>query len=154
MIKLKSSDGQIFEVEENCLNRAKLFHELKDILNEDQEIMVKEVEGKILNKVIEYLKHYVNEEPKEILKPLPSPDLKSIVSEWDYNYISALSMEDVVNLVNAANYLDIKDLVNLASAKLASIMISCPIEEAREKFGIKGEMAEEELVEYDKYPLD
>ena len=32
--------------------------------------MVKEVEGKILNKVIEYLKHYVNEEPKEIPKPL------------------------------------------------------------------------------------
>ena len=63
-------------------------------------------------------------------------------------------MEDTVDLVNAANYLDIKDLVNLASAKLASEMISCSVEEAREKFGIKSNMTEEELVEYDKYPLE
>ena len=55
---------------------------------------------------------------------MPGHDLKSIVSEWDYNYISALSMEDVIDLVNAANYLDIKDLVNLASAKMASEMLN------------------------------
>ena len=154
MIKLKSSDGKIFEVEENCLNRAKMFHELKDIFNEDQEIMIKGVDGKTLSKVIEYLKYHVNEEPKEIPKPLPGPDLKPILSEWDYNYISPPPLEDVVNLVNAANYLDISDLINLASARLASEMINCPVEEARKKFGIKTDMTEEEKAEYDKYPID
>ena len=33
-------------------------------------------------------------------------------------------MEDVLDLVNAANYLDIKDLVNLANSRLASEMLN------------------------------
>ena len=154
MIKLKSSDGEIFEVEENYLNKSKVLCELKEFLKPDEDLLVKEVEGKTLSKVIEYLKHYVNEEPKEIPKPLPSADLKPLLSEWDYNYISPPPLEDVVNLVNAANYLDISDLINLASARLASEMINCSVEEARKKFGIKGDMTEEEIKEMDKYPLD
>ena len=57
-------------------------------------------------------------------------------------------------MVNAANYLGINELVNLTSARLASEMINCPIEEARAKFGIVPDMTEEEMAEYDKYPLD
>ena len=154
MIKLKSSDGEIFEVEENYLNKSKVLCELKEFLKPDEELYVKEVEGKTLSKVIEYLKHYVNEEPKEIPKPLPSADLKQLLSEWDYNYISPFSLYETVDLVNAANYLDINGLVNLASARVASEMINCSVEEARKKFGIKEDMTEEELNEMDKYPLD
>ena len=128
--------------------------ELKEFLKPDEDLLVKEVEGKTLSKVIEYLKHYVNEEPKEIPKPLPSADLKPLLSEWDYNYISSFSLEDTVDLVNVANYLDINDLVNLASARIGSEMINCSLEEARIKFGIKGDMTEEEMKEMDKYPLD
>ncbi len=154
MVKLKSKDGEKFEVGENCLDRSKLFIEFKDIWNLEQEIMIKGVDGKTLSKVIEYLKYHVNEEPKEIPKPLPGPDLKPILSEWDYNYISPPPLADVVNLVHAGNYLDISDLINLASARLASEMINCPVEEARKKFGIKTDMTEEEKAEYDKYPID
>ena len=154
MVKLKSKDGEKFEVGDNCLNRSKVFIEFKDILNLEQEITIKGVDGQTLCKVIEYLEHHVNEEPKEIPKPLPGPDLKPILSEWDYNYITPLPLDNVVNIVNAANYLDIRDLINLASARLASEMINCPVEEAREKFGIKNDMTEEEKAEYDKYPLD
>ena len=42
----------------------------------------------------------------------------------------------------------------MASVRLAYEMINCPIEEAREKFGIKPDMTEEEMKEMDKYPLD
>ena len=154
IIKLKSSDGKIFEIEENCLKRANFFKELKNILNPDEEINIKDVDSITLIKIIEYLKHYQNEEPPEIPKPLPSPDLKPILNEWDYNYISQISLEEAIDLVNAANYLGIEKLVNLASARLASEIINCPIEEARAKFGIVPNMTEEELAEYDNYPLD
>ena len=63
-------------------------------------------------------------------------------------------MEDCIVLVNAANYFDIPELVNLACARLASEMINCSIDEAREKFGIKSDFTEEELQEMDKYPLN
>ena len=153
IIKLKCSDGKIFEIESNCLKRSNLFKELNNILNPDEEINIKDVDSITLIKIIEYLKHYQNEEPPEIPKPLPSPDLKQILNEWDYNYIIPISLENTIDLVNAASYLGIAELVNLASARLASELINCPVDEARQKFGIQADMAEEELDEFDKYPL-
>ena len=153
--KIKSKDGQIFEVEENCLGKSTV---LKGLINDfpdpEAELPTNEVDGKTLSIVIEYLKHYQNSEPKEIPKPLPGPDLKPILDKWDFDYISPLSLETCIDLVNAANYLGINELVNLTSARLASEMINCPIEEARAKFGIVPDMTEEEMAEYDKYPLD
>ena len=153
--KLKSKDGQIFEVDEKCLAKSTV---LKGLINDfpdaEAELPTNEVDGKTLSIVIDYLKHYENAEPKEIPKPLPSPDLKPILDKWDYDYISPLSLETCIDLVNAANYLGINELVNLTSARLASEMINCPIEEARAKFGIVPDMTEEEMAEYDKYPLD
>ena len=153
--KLKSSDGKIFEVDEKILNTSKFFKELIiDYPQPDQEITINQVDGKNIEKIIEYLKHYENEKPKEIPKPLPNNDLKSILSEWDYNFINPLSIADLIDLINAANFLNIDDLVALTAAKLAAEMLTGTIEEVREKFGIKCDMTEEEIAEVDKYPLD
>ena len=153
--KLKSSDGKIFEVDEKILNTSKFFKELIiDYPQPDQEITINQVDGKNLEKIIEYLKHYENEKPKEIPKPLPNNDIKSVLSEWDYNFINPLSIADLIDLINAANFLDIGDLVALTAAKLAAEMLTGTIEEVREKFGIKCDMTEEEIAEVDKYPLD
>ena len=153
--KLKSSDGKIFEVDEKILNTSKFFKELIiDYPQPDQEITINQVDGKNIEKIIEYLKHYENEKPKEIPKPLPNNDIKSVLSEWDYNFINPLSIADLIDLINAANFLNIDDLVALTAAKLAAEMLTGTIEEVREKFGIKCDMTEEEIAEVDKYPLD
>ena len=153
--KLKSSDGKVFEVNEKILNTSKFFKELIiDYPQPDQEITINQVDGKNLEKIIEFLKHYENEKPKEIPKPLPNNDLKSILSEWDYNYINPLSIADLIDLINASNFLNIDDLVALTAAKLAAEMLTGTIEEVREKFGIKCDMTEEEIAEVDKYPID
>jgi hypothetical protein len=153
--KLKSSDGKIFEVNEKILSTANFFKDLiKDYPQPDQEITTNQVDGKNLEKIIEFLKHYENEKPKEIPKPLPNNDLKSVLSEWDYNFINPLSISDAIDLINAANYLGIEELVALTAAKLAAEMLTGTIEEVREKFGIKCDMTEEEIAEVDKYPLD
>ena len=62
-----------------------------------------------------------------------------------------MSLETFIDLVNAANYLGINELVNLTSSWLVSEMINCPIED---KFEIIPDITEEEIAEYDKYPLD
>ena len=135
------------------LDRVKLYIELKDILNLNEEIKVN-VDNKPLEKIFEYLKHYANEEPKVIPKPLPNNDLKQVLNEWDYDYITSLSLEETIDLINAANYMNIKELVELSSARMAWEMTNCSIEEARMKFGIIADMTEEELQEVDKYPLE
>ena len=154
--KLKSEDGQVFEVEESCLLKSKY---LKDLINDyyqdpDQEINISQIDGKNLSKIIEYLRHYENEKPKEIPKPLTSSDLKPILSSWDYNFINSMSLEECIDLANAATFLYINGLINLSTAKLASEMMNGPIEQVREKFGIKSDMTEDEMKKFEKYKLD
>ena len=154
-IKIKSSDGKVFEVNDKILSLSKFLKDMIDNNREiNQEITINQVNAKNLEKIIEYLKHHEIEKPKAIPKPLPNNDLKSFLSEWDYNFINTLSIEEAIDLINAANFLDIGDLMSLIAAKLAVEMMTGPPEEVRERFGIKPEITEEELEEYNRCPLD
>ena len=153
--KIKSNDGQIFDVDEQILENSSVLKNLaNDFPESEYELPLNEVNGKTLSKIIDYLKEYKDKKPKEIPKPLPNDDLESIISKWDAQFIMPLSLEECVDLVNAANFLDIPDLVNLSTARLAYELINCPIEEAKQKFGIEDDMTIEEMGEFDKYPID
>ena len=153
--KLKSNDGQVFEVDENILEKSSVLKNLaNDFQEPEYELPTNEVHGKTLSKIIDYLKEYKDKKPKEIPKPLPNDDLESIISKWDAQFIMPLSLEECVDIVNAANFLDIPDLVNLSSARLAFELINCHIEEAKKKFGVVDDMTVEEMEGTDKYPID
>ena len=161
--KLKSSDGTVKEVDIELLKKSKLLNGLvEDYQGDDDEIPLNEVDSKNLELIIKYLEHYKEMEPKEIPKPFPERTdeefFKGITNNDDneatYNYLTKLNIEAAINLVNAANYLQIDGLINLLAAKLAHEMCNCEVEEARKKFGIECDMTEEEVAEYDKYPLD
>ena len=159
-VKLKSSDGKIFEVPIDILQKSKLFTDInQNDEDEENEIELKEIDGKNLERIIEYLKHYKDIEPKEIPKPYPERTddafLRSILNDdWTFDYIQNMTLEESIHLINAADYLQIDGLINILAAKLAHEMCNCDGEEARRKFGIECDMTEEEVAEYDKYPLD
>ena len=150
---LKSVDGKSFEIEEKYLYISSF---LKDLINdfpEQDEIPINQIKSKCLEKIVEYLEHYPKEAPKPIPHPLPSTDLKSILNEWDYQFINNMSFEDCCELMNGANFLGINELMNLIGAKIASLMMTGTVEEVREKFGIPCDLTEEELKEYEGFPL-
>ena len=158
--KLKSSDNVVKEVDIKLLDKSKLLKGLvEDYQGDDDEIPLNEVDSKNLELIIKYLEHYKDTEPKEIPKPFPERTddafLKSILNDdWTFDYLQGMTLEESINLVNAANYLQIDGLINIRAAKLAHEMCNCEVEEARKKFGIECDMTEEEVAEYDKYPLD
>lgn len=154
--KVESADKKIFELTPQQMKRSDFLEALsKDFPEEEDILPVPEVTAKYMELVVKFLEHYSGgENPKVIPKPLPHGDLSKILDEWDYNYISNISLEESIELVNAANYLGIADLVHLCSARIASEMLIGTIEEVREKFGIKCDMTEEEKKELDKYPID
>ena len=136
--KLKSEDNQVFEVEVESLKLSKFLSDLiVDYPDEEDEITINKVDGKNLKLVVDYLNHYKTEKIKEIPKPLPSGDLKSYLSEWDYNFIKNLSLEEVIDLLNVAHSLDIDELVNLTSATISAEMLVGTVDEVFEKFKIK-----------------
>ena len=159
-VQLKSSDNKIFEVPVDILKKAKLISESLDEASEGKEIIfLREVDSFCLEKIIEYLKHYKYFDPKEIPKPFPERTddafLRGILNDdWTFDFIKQFTLEELVNLVNSANYLQIGGLVDIIAARMGQEMCNCELEEARKKFGIECDMTEEEIDEIDKYPLD
>ena len=160
IVKLKSKDNQIYEVPIDILEKAKLISGIvDDASDEDDTIFLREIDDINLIRIIDYLVHYQKEEPKEIPKPFPDRTddafLRSILNDdWTFDFLQNMTLEEAINLVNAADYLQIDGLINILAAKLAHEMCNCEVEEARRKFGIECDMTEEELAEYDNYPLD
>ena len=160
IVKLKSKDNQIYEVPIDILEKAKLISGIvEDASDEDDTIFLREIDEINLIRIIDYLVHYQKEEPKEIPKPFPERTddafLRSILNDdWTFDFLQNMTLDEGINLINAANYLEINGLINILAAKLAHEMCNCEVEEARKKFGIEGDMTEEEIAEYDKYPLD
>ena len=153
-----SSDGKIYEVPDTILQKSNLLKELTTD-NEGEVITLKEVNEECLKRIIEYLYHYKDFEPKEIPKPFPencdANFLRSILNdEWTFNFLNNLSVEDTINMVNASNYLQIDGLTNLLIAKLSYELSNCSVEEAKQKFQIEEDLTPEEIEEFDKYPLD
>ena len=154
-VKLISNDNATREVNVNLLKKSKI---LKDNQG-GEEVKLNEVDIKNLDLIIQYLEHYKDMEPKEIPKPFPERTdeefLKGILNdEWTYNYLTNLTLEELIHLINAANYLQIDGLINIIAAKIAHETRNGDIEEVMQKFGIQCDMTEEEIAEIDKYPLD
>ena len=158
-VKLKTSDNIIKEVDSNILMKSKLLYGLLEDSEEEELFSLPDVNSKYLELVIKYLEHYKDMEPKEIPKPFPERTdeefMKGILNDqWTYDYLTNQTLEELINLVNAADYLQIGGLINIIAAKLAHEMCNCEVEEARKKFGIECDMTEEEIAEIDRYPLD
>ena len=158
-VKLKTSDNIIKEVDSNILMKSKLLYGLLEDSEEEELFSLPDVNSKYLELVIKYLEHYKDFEPKEVPKPFPERTdeefMKGILNDqWTYDYLTNLTLEELINLVNAADYLQIEGLINIIAAKLAHEMCNCEVEEARKKFGIECDMTEEEIAEIDRYPLD
>ena len=154
-VKLISNDNATREVNVNLIKKSKI---LKDNQG-GEEVKLNEVDAKNLDLIIQYLEHYKDMEPKEIPKPFPDTTdeefMKGILNdEWTYNYLTNLTLEELVHLINAANYLQIDGLINIIAAKIAHETRNGDIEEVMQKFGIQCDMTEEEIAEIDKYPLD
>ncbi len=152
-IILKSSEDKQFKISEKAAKRAKVFNDLLEDYGKNENIPL-EINSETLESVIKYLEHYENQEPKNIEKPLKSGDLTKVLDTWDYEFISKFSLEKSVDLVNAANYINLDSLLQLSLCRIASEMVDQPIEEVQKKFGIESDMTEEEKKEIDQYPLD
>ena len=155
-ITLVSSDGEKVEISSKAVQRSTLVKGIIEDYPDDAEVPLNNVKRSILKKIKDYLEHYENEEPKEIEKPLPSQNFQECVGEWDYKYIE-VDLEMVFELILGANYMDIKPLLELASAKVASIIKGKTTEEIRKTFNIQNDFTPEEeqqIIEENKWCME
>jgi S-phase kinase-associated protein 1 len=91
-----------------------------EALGSTEEIPMEQVAKPVLEKIIEFCVHHEFTVPEPIAKPLPSSNIYDAVSQWDGDYINAFYEATLIELIKAANYLDIKCLIDLGLARIAS----------------------------------
>ena len=155
-ITLISSDGEKMQVTAKAAQRSQLVKGIIEDYPDDAEVPLNNVKSNILKKIKEYLEHYENEEPKQIERPLPSQKFDECVEPWDFKYID-VDLELIFELILGANYMDIKPLLELASAKVASIIKGKTTEEIRKTFNIQNDFTPEEeqqILEENKWCME
>ena len=152
-ITLKSSDGQQFQIDIKSAKRSTYIADLIEEHKGETEFLIPEVEAKILKKIVEYLIHYKDTEPKDIKRPLNDSKIEKILDKWDYTYITSFALADCVDLLNAATFMDIQPLLRLMCARIAALMIELPLDEVKTTFGIECDMTEEEKERFRKYVI-
>lgn len=110
----------------------------------EQPIPLFEIESHSLKFIIEYLEHYNGASPKEIEKPLPHLDFKEVVDEFQFFFINKLSLEQLIDLTSAANFMEITSLLDLCCAKIASMCLDKTEDELYQTFGIQDKFTPEE----------
>ena len=129
-VPIKLTDVKISKVIYNYIN---------DYPN--SELYLKDIKYSIIIKIKEYLEHYADNTPKKIGMPLPNKDFKDCIDEWDYDFINC-DTETILELMVAANFLDINSLLDLTSAKIASLIKGKNSEEIRRILNMENDFDE------------
>lgn len=146
MIKVTSSDNQVFEAEEKVLFQSALIKNIVSDLDDGfgQEIPLSNVTGDILKKIITYAEHHKDDEPVEEKEDKETNS--KINDEWDIEYMK-LDKDTIIEIILAANYLDMENLLNLCCKTMANMIKGKSAEEIREILGIPDEPEELETIE-------
>ncbi|EPS66410.1 hypothetical protein M569_08366, partial [Genlisea aurea] len=145
-ITLRSSDGEIFEVEEAVAVESQTIKHMIEDDCADSVIPLPNVHGKILSKVIEYCRRHVEvgasaakSDDKVSSALSPDEDLKSFDAEF-----VKVDQGTLFDLILAANYLNIKSLLDLTCQTVADMIKGKTPEEIRKTFNIKNDFSPEE----------
>ena len=147
-IKLRSSDGEIIEVD---IVVAKMSGTIKAMMENlgidesediEEELPLLKVDSAILKKVLEWATQHKDdpqptpEEEEELLNLEQEQRITIRMSEWDRRFLQ-VDQPTLFDLIQAANYLDIKVLLDVATITLADMIKGKTPDEIQDTFSIK-----------------
>ena len=138
-LTLKSKDGIELKITKKNAQLSTLLNEANQTTFE-----IKDVDGKTLQLIVNFLNHYEGTAPKEIDKPIKSSNLKEILDEWSFDFLEHLSVDEVSNLTVGSNYMEIQSLLDIVCARIAVMCKDKSDEEIITMFNIKEVFSENE----------
>lgn len=143
-LKLESSDGETFTIDSDVIRQSQTIDNMMQDLPEqgdDEAIPLPNVNGNILQKVIEWCKHHKNDPPAQ--EDDETEKRTDDIPSWDQEFLK-VDQGTLFELIMAANYLDIKRLLDLCCKNIANMIKGKTAEEIRKTFNIKNDFTEEE----------
>lgn len=146
IIKLQSSDGDIFETD---IQIAKRSGTIKTMLedcglddDEDAVVPLRNVSSDILRRVLQW-SEYHKDDPVPVEDDGSNEKRTDDISAWDADFLKT-DQGTLLELILAANYLDIKGLLDVSCKTVANMIKGKLPEEIRTIFNIKNDFTPEE----------
>eukprot|EP01018_Ginkgo_biloba_P019088 Gb_36146 [translate_table: standard] len=149
IVKLKSSDMETFEVEEEVALESQTIKNMIEDTGTEAPIPLPNVSSRILAKVVEYCKYHVNARSSSNSNSSSSDNKSSPsladddIKTWDAEFVK-VDQATLFDLILAANYLNIKNLLDLTCQTVADMIKGKTPEEIRKTFNIKNDFTPEE----------
>ena len=143
-IKLQSKEGKEFTLTKKQAEISVLLKSTIQDFQGDIIVPLSEMDEKTTQKVVDYLVQFDGHMPPEIEKPLKSANMKEVTDSWSAEFIDALSLEELVDLTVAANFMELQPLLDLTCAKIASMCKDKSEDEIFKTFGVTETFSEEE----------
>jgi S-phase kinase-associated protein 1 len=147
-VTLRSSDGEEFVVQAETFAAASVL--VRSMLEDDvaaEVIPLPKVTGRILARVVDYCnRHYADADAASYVSEAFSsgdPDLE----RFDADFIGGIDLDTHVDLILAANYLEVERLLDMACKAVADQMRGKTVEEMRAHFNIANDYTPEEEAE-------
>lgn len=139
-IKLRSSDNELFEVDEIVASQSVLIQTMLEDTGKDSPIPVSNVSSKTLAMIIEYCNFHVC--------AMENGDGKTEddVKAFDADFVK-VDQQTLFDLILAANFMNIKDLLDLTCQTVADLIKNKTPEEIRKIFNIVNDFTPEEEAE-------
>ena len=145
IIKIICKGGNKVSIKLNAVKNSKFICNYNNDFP-NSELYLKDIKYSTIIRLKDYLEHYSNSTPKKIEMPLPNKDFKDCIDEWDYDFINC-DTETILELMVAANFLDINSLLDLTSAKIASLIKGKNSEEIRRILNMENDIDECDEIE-------
>ena len=139
-----TSDGHTVEVEREIASKSEWVKNIVDGSEVDDNIPLYLINKATLLKVIDYCTYINTNVPPQIDGPLRSNELSDIVDPWYAEFVN-IEKEVLFELYTAAKFMDINSLLELASAKVASLLMGMTIPQIKEFFNIENDFIQEEI---------
>lgn len=138
-------EDESFVVDVDIAKQSVILKNMIEDIGSEGSLNINNIKKDTMRRVIKFCEHYRESKLPTIQKPLQTPNLSEAINdEWYVNFIDLDKVDDIIDIVIAANFLDIDPLTELSCAKIASFIKGKSVEEIRKKFGIENDFTAEE----------
>lgn len=137
-ITLVSSEGTKFQVSSKLSQLSGFIYRILQDYNITEEIPLKSVNAPVLQRIIDYSAHHNFSPPPKPKKPIVSNQVRENFSdEWDAQFIESIPDNEIIELINASNYLDMKSLLDSCLVKIACGFWDKSVDEVQKEYDIQ-----------------
>ena len=134
MIKLYSKDNEYIEVNKAYLVESGLITTSLEHEPEATDLRLEIPKVDTLKLIQQYVEHHKGKIEPIVEKPLRHKEMSKNTNEWDAQFVDNIektSLNQLYELIAAANYLNMQPLLMLCCAKVASLIKGHPVENLR-----------------------